>query len=662
MSRWQLRRILIYSYDGRHEEIPFTTSSVNVVVGDSNTGKSALLEIINYCMGSKECDIADHVQKYCPWVAIQWVSNGEYCLLARKIPSPGHKRGPLVFDLRTGKDDKYPMDASSFQNNGSGPLKRFEELLGIGHFILHDAPIPKKQAFTISARHAVPYIFLSDDTIINKKILFTGASGFRLNHFKDSLPYFLGIIDEKLLRKKSDLDNARKEKRRIVKEIEEASRIISQGSRRIDQFLQQASELGMLAKNTSLISEEDIVSALQIVSVWRPDKNVPEMPSSELGKLQQKEEELFSRLSLLDNEKKVVKQSIQDAERFKNSVSQQANRLKSIELLKNTSDRPKCPLCNASLAQNTEPIDRLKNAIEALSQDIGVVQTDQPKLDGYLRKLTKDIEDVRNEYRSTRSRIEILISKDEQTEKQRNLNELRLHLSGMVDLFLQSFEQKNAIDKSERLRLLEKQIEALESEVDPEALEESMQAIAQGIAFDAKKILDSLPFDEETRKRPLVFDHKNLQYHQLDGTRLVRMPIIGSDENHLSLHIAFYLVLHRLFAQNKRPVPGVIVMDQISRPYFPKDKFEEMINFSEETDDDPTYKLMDERKKVKQIFEFLFKEVEEAKDLQIIVLEKAFFRKDRRYIDSIKSVWAKPEGLVPFDWPPNPKRRSLIKK
>lgn len=656
MSRWQLRRIIIYSHDGRHEVVSLKPSSVNVVVGDSNTGKSALLEIINYCMGSKDCDIADHVQKHCPWVAIQWVRDGEYCLLARKIPSPGHKQGPLAFDIRTGKKGRFPADASTFQNNGIGALRRFEELLGIGHFILHDAPSPKKQPFTISARHAAPYVFLSDDTIINKKVLFTGGSGFRLNHLKDTLPYFLGIVDEEFLRKKTDLDNARKEKRRIAKELKEASRIVSQGSSRVDQFLQQALDLGILAKETPLASEQDKTAALQNVVAWRPGKFIPVTPTSELGDLQQREENLLSKLSALDKERKAVKQSIHDAERFRNSVSQQANRLKSIELLKKTNEREECPLCHGFLAKNTEPIGRLENALEALSQDIGEVQTDQPKMDGYLRKLSKNIEEIRKEYRFTRSRIEILISKDEQVEKQRSLNELRLHLSGMVDLFLQSMEQKETKGQSEKLRLLEEQIEALEADIDPEAQEESMQAVAQGIAFDAKKILDSLPFDEETRKRPLVFDYNKMQYHQLDGTRLVRMPIIGSDENHLSLHIAFYLVLHRLFAQNHRPVPGIIVMDQVSRPYFPKEKYKEMVKLSEGSDD-TAFKLMDEREKVKQIFDLLFNEVERAEDLQILVLEKAYFQEDERYTGSVEKIWPKPKGLVPADWPVEPTAR-----
>ncbi|MBT8421185.1 MAG: hypothetical protein KJO08_10035, partial [Gammaproteobacteria bacterium] len=379
MNRWQLRRILLYSHDGRHFEVPLEPSSLNIIVGDSNTGKSALLEIINYCMGSRDCDIADHVQKHCPWVAVQWVRDGEYCLLARKMPSPGQKQGSGVFDIRTGGENNSPTKADEFHENGDGVLRRFEELLGIGKFVLHDAPEEEKRSFSITVRHAVPYLFLSDDTIINKEVLLHDGSGYRLNDIKDTLPYFLGLLNEEILRKKATLEEARKEKRRITKKREEESRIVSEGNSRIEQFRHQALDLGMLDKRTALITEQDKIVSLQTVAAWHSG-NPTSIPTSKLESLRQREDTLRTELGELDRERKAVQRTIQDAERFKNIANQQANRLKSIELLRETSERVECPLCHGPLSQHVEPIVRLESALEALSQDIGEVQTDQPKM------------------------------------------------------------------------------------------------------------------------------------------------------------------------------------------------------------------------------------------------------------------------------------------
>jgi hypothetical protein len=52
---WRLHKIVLFSHDGRRHHLPekgFNENGVSVVIGDSNTGKSAILEIVNYCLGS----------------------------------------------------------------------------------------------------------------------------------------------------------------------------------------------------------------------------------------------------------------------------------------------------------------------------------------------------------------------------------------------------------------------------------------------------------------------------------------------------------------------------------------------------------------------------------------------------------------------------------
>src|SRR3546814_8780913 len=47
------------------------------------------------------------------------------------------------------------------------------------------------------------------------------------------------------------------------------------------------------------------------------------------------------------------------------------------------------------------------------------------------------------------------------------------------------------------------------------------------------------------------------------------MPDVGSDQNYLAVHISLSFALQRYFELVKAPVPGLLVLDQISRPYFP---------------------------------------------------------------------------------------------
>ena len=47
----QLRSITLYNHDGRTRTVGFRTGQLNIVTGESRTGKGALLTIADYCLG-----------------------------------------------------------------------------------------------------------------------------------------------------------------------------------------------------------------------------------------------------------------------------------------------------------------------------------------------------------------------------------------------------------------------------------------------------------------------------------------------------------------------------------------------------------------------------------------------------------------------------------
>lgn len=55
----QLHEIIIYSHDGRKRPLPLHAGKVNIITGASKTGKSALVDIVDYCFGSKECRVPE---------------------------------------------------------------------------------------------------------------------------------------------------------------------------------------------------------------------------------------------------------------------------------------------------------------------------------------------------------------------------------------------------------------------------------------------------------------------------------------------------------------------------------------------------------------------------------------------------------------------------
>ena len=68
----------------------FEPGVVNVITGESRTGKSAVIPIIDYCLGSSKCAIPiDVIRKSASWYGVTVVSaKGEHILVARRNGGP----------------------------------------------------------------------------------------------------------------------------------------------------------------------------------------------------------------------------------------------------------------------------------------------------------------------------------------------------------------------------------------------------------------------------------------------------------------------------------------------------------------------------------------------------------------------------------------------
>jgi hypothetical protein len=53
----QICDIVLYSRTGERRILPLRVGGVNIITGESRTGKSALIDIVDYCLGRNPCNI-----------------------------------------------------------------------------------------------------------------------------------------------------------------------------------------------------------------------------------------------------------------------------------------------------------------------------------------------------------------------------------------------------------------------------------------------------------------------------------------------------------------------------------------------------------------------------------------------------------------------------
>ena len=181
----------------------------------------------------------------------------------------------------------------------------------------------------------------------------------------------------------------------------------------------------------------------------------------------------------------------------------------------------------------------------------------------------------------------------------------------------------------------------MEADINTEAKLEALTVARTRIGALATEIAGRLPFEERYAGRTIDVNLRTFGVSVTTQRQREEMRSIGSDENVLTLHVSVMLALHQVFAERMRPVPGFLLLDQLSRPYYPPTATTE-----EEVDSSQL-----EVVPLRRYFDALFDEVERGEGLQVLVLEHAYFADDARFRGATRERWIRGAALIPADWP-----------
>src|SRR5579884_662443 len=86
----KVKSIHIYSHSGERRDLEFHIDGLNVITGRSSTGKSALSDIVEYCMGQSDCNVPEGViRDKVAWFAVLYQFPNAQVLIAKPAPEAG---------------------------------------------------------------------------------------------------------------------------------------------------------------------------------------------------------------------------------------------------------------------------------------------------------------------------------------------------------------------------------------------------------------------------------------------------------------------------------------------------------------------------------------------------------------------------------------------
>lgn len=618
---------------------------VNIITGASGTGKSALIKAIDYCLGSSKCEIPAHVRRRSVAVGVKWRLQDTQILIGRIIPPVGQSTSTQMF-VTSGRNLTLPSKVDEFDGPTTveGAKAFIQRAFGIGD-LKKDAIKSKQWQATI--RHVTPYLFATKEVIDSESVLLHGLE--KPDKARDiiaSIPYFLRVADEA-----TTVDERRLRQLQITLEKEEEQRQRELTSKsgfrtRATSLLAEAKRIGLISQISVEVADEELLSQLNVVSTTQLKAST--YPNDdELAKLYESRRTILNQLTADRRRLHAARTALTDASGFQSTVIQQYQKLSLAEHLKQ--EEPfVCPVCESPSQKGHEIKKSILSALERIRAESAAVERVKPKLIDYDRELEHNIKILDASLHDVDIRIQSLISQNEETQRLTDLSQVHAHLLGRISFFLETTSLAST-KISRDLNVLRAEIAQLESRVDREAKELRLRRAEAKISQFATEAFKNLPTVEPCIGSELEFISREPTINVIEaGSEMIlRLSDIGSDQNYLAIHISLLFALHRYFDSVNSPVPGLLVLDQISRPYFPthEKNVDELEIKGREEDEDVLA--------MQKHINFLFDETARQSGLQVLLIEHAYFADDPQYVSATRERWTRSSqlALIPLDWP-----------
>lgn len=666
MKRWNIASIFFIGEDNAFRAISLDPGRVNIITGASGTGKSAIIKALDYCLGSSKCQLPVYVRRRCIAVGVKWVKGDDEMISCRQVPFVGKAPNAHMF-VTTGRNLRIPRTVSEFE--GKGTIEASKASLGYAFGIeasskVENAPQEGEPRDRPTIRQFTPYVFVTKEVIDSETVLLHGLDDNRKAwHIISSMPYFLGAVTGstaaaerrlKQARRALEIDIARDEAR------QKKDSLLKQRSRVL---LSEARQLGLAEEPPVVADEKELLRLLQ--EAISPSARVPQYPNAtQLDKLQEDRQATLRELNQTKRKARAAGTAAQESQNYESAVNSQREKLAIAEHLHLLDVSTICPVCESHTDKGTKLAAAMKLSLDMIRSESSSIERLRPQIDAATQKLDQQTEELSRKLREIDASITSSLNQIAEAKNFTDLAQLHAYFRGKATYFLETIDDQ-LLRPAKDLTQQQEEIAELEALVDSDNRRIRVRRAEDSVSRYATEAFSKVPKVEPCVDAELLFSTLGPQIKIIEAGpkhAVLSMADAGSDQNWLAVHVALAFGLQRHFEKEHRPVPGLIVMDQVSRPYFPNQG--ESTYESEEDNEADVSRDVDRPDEVsiglddedylamRQHIDFLFKEVAARNDLQVLLLEHAYFPDDQRYVQATKERWtrASGKGLIPRDW------------
>lgn len=645
-----------------YRKIDLEIDRINVITGQSHTGKSALIPIIDYCLGSGRCAIpVGVIRDKTAWFGLLLQFEKTQMLIAR--PEPGDK--DQTTDMYMDEAETVEItDRPGKTCNVDAFKNRLNQIAGLPSLDFNtegksDSSFKNRP----SMRDMSAFEFQPQHIIANPYTLFFKADTYEHREkLKTIFPFVLGVVTNEMLALKHELKDLRKEFERKKEELDLRKSAANTWIAEIKASYSQARELGLLKESPDPQQDWDINDYVQYlqdipkqseIDIPQIDIGSTERAVKELNALRNEEHDTSRQIGALRYKLSKIEQLSDSEEQYGNALTLQKERLRSVGWFEDKiKDKNNCPFCGSTSHSAAKEVENLLKVTKDILRASKSTTNAQDVLDKEIANIRKQLRILESRLNIIRDHRRLIESKSEDLRaKRQTLNEVYR----FVGRFEQSLENYSITQQDsqlvEELTRLGSRISYLESKLSSSDEENRRRAaldyISKNISIYAKCI------GAERFEDPVHLDLTNLTVRISSRGKSNEDYLweIGSGANWMGYHISTLLALHQYFLSLEScPVPNFLVIDQPSQVYFPE-RWPHDLD-PKNPNNQPYEPNSGDIECVHKIFRTLSEGlVRMDNKLQLLVIEHAD-EMTWRGIENINLVerWRNGKALIPLDW------------
>ncbi|OCH56554.1 DUF3732 domain-containing protein [Vibrio sp. ZF57] len=551
---------------------------LNVITGRSSTGKSALLEIFDYCFGCSEFNIPEGIITKNTQIYFVLMNMGSVDLL---LARENNSTYAFIKEFEKGYFKENEFSIKDFSKKNFILLKEFKsELNSYFGLDITDTDLDENSSFyrgkkkpSPSVRSYMSYWLQHQNLVANKHAVFYRFDEKEkreqaIDHFK----IFLGLVDQEYFLISRELDSLKNSLKQLEKVAPRKDALRLQYKDKIRNLFEQYEAL-----TGSPIEQATVDKVYKNPQKWIEKLSDIEITldsssSSNSKIISEKEKYRNELLCLLRKDEKEYRDlcsSILATGDYNNTISSNGIPIEVNEHV------TKCPICLSESDVLEDESNALGDAIDWLNSElvktpyvrksflskrekiIKVIREKKGKLKD-LDKQISDIEALNSELKNRNSLIE-------QTTK------IKLKIEAQLEILIDITPDKELVEDISKLR---KKIKEKKKKLDAYKIESKMKDVEDFINETMNFIGNKLDFEKDYQPInlkfcPTTFD---IWYEPIDqSNKKIYLRSMGSGANWLYTHLALFLSLQGLFCKysDSSLISPILFLDQPTQVYFP---------------------------------------------------------------------------------------------